>query len=334
MTDAYMLLSYGGPDKPEDVLPFLRNAVAGRAVPEERLAQVGEHYFLFGGRSPINELNARLAERLRSELASRGDTRPLIVGNRNWHPFGDAALSALYRAGARTVRVLTTSAYGSYSSCRQYSEDLERWLVALGYADLRVEKVRPYWDTEGFFAAYRDAVRAALALAPAGARLVFVTHSIPTAMNDAAGLTYSLTYEEQHRRVAGRIAAELGQEWDLAFCSRSGSPHTPWLEPDINDHLRELAEAGVGHVVVAPIGFISDHMEVIYDLDTQARATAAELGIGFTRVSTIDDLPGFVRQLADLLQAPSASCDVGCCAMPARPTVPGRVPTRDSHCQP
>lgn len=318
MTDAYVLLSYGGPDKPDDVIPFLRNAVRGRAIPDERLAAVGEHYFLFGGKSPINELNARLTTNIRAELERRGDSRPVVVANRNWHAFGDDVFRELYDAGARSIRAIATSAYGSYSSCRQYREDVARWLGELGYEDLHVEKVEPFWEHEAFIGGYRRATEQALAKAPDNSRLLFVTHSIPTAMNTASGKGRPLTYEEQHLEVARRIAADLGiadSDWDMTYCSRSGSPHTPWLEPDINDHIGSLASAGdTEGVIVVPIGFISDHMEVIYDLDTEAKDTATGHGLTFVRANTIDTDPEFVSALADLFQQPVQSfCSEICC---------------------
>lgn len=325
MTDAYMLLSYGGPDKPDDVVPFLRNAVAGKGIPDERLEAVGEHYFLFGGKSPINELNAQLARDLRRELDERGDATPVVVGNRNWHPFGDDTLRELYESGARSVRAVATAAYGSYSSCRQYREDVARWLGELGYTDMRVEKVRPFWHTDGFYQAYHDVVRRALEAAVPGSRVLFVTHSIPTAMNEASGRALELTYEQQHLDVAGRIASELGiAEWDMTYCSRSGNPRTPWLEPDINDHIEELADRGVEGAVIVPIGFISDHMEVIYDLDTQAKETCEAAGITHLRAETIGQSPVFIRQLADLLQGDGGtSCAATCCwANDAEPALP------------
>lgn len=318
MVDAYMLLSYGGPNKPEDVVPFLRNAVAGRGVPDERLAEVGKHYYRFGGKSPINELNAALADRLRAELEARGDRTPVVVGNRNWHPFGHETLAELYDAGARSVRAVATAAFCSYSGCRQYSEDLERWRAQLGHADLRVEKIHPFWQATGFYVAYREVVREARAKMP-DARLVFVTHSIPTAMNAAAGPP---AYDVQHRQLIERLCAELGeQEWDLAYCSRSGSPHVPWLEPDINDHLEAIAGEGASAAIVVPIGFISDHMEVVYDLDIEARATAERLGMGYLRAPTIDRSPTFIAQLADLLQQGPADSPADCC----HPTPPAAL---------
>ncbi|VEI13382.1 ferrochelatase [Trueperella bialowiezensis] len=325
MTDAYMIVSYGGPDKPDDVVPFLRNAVAGKGIPDERLEEVGEHYFLFGGKSPINELNSELAQNLREELARRGDTTPVVVGNRNWLPYGNDVLRELYDAGARSVRAIATSAYGSYSSCRQYREDLARWLGELDLPEMDIDKVPPFWDTEAFFRAYRDSTARALREAPDGSRVLFVTHSVPTAMNEASGVARPLTYEGQHLSLARRIADSLGiAEWDMTYCSRSGSPRTPWLEPDVNDHIESLAERGVTSVVIVPIGFISDHMEVIYDLDTQAKETCDELGIAHHRAATVGTDPQFISALADLLQAPEhPTCAASCCWAGAKePAVP------------
>lgn len=330
--DAIVLLSYGGPDKPEDVVPFLRNATGGRGIPDERLEQVGEHYYMFGGKSPINELNAELLENLRDELARRGHALPMAVGNRNWHPFGGDILKKMYDDGARRILTLSTSAYSSYSSCRQYREDIARWEDELALPDLVVEKLAPYWGTTGFFEATRSVVARALAAAADGARLIYVTHSIPTAMDEGSGRALQLTYDQQHRALADRVSRDLGvAEWDLAYCSRSGSPHTPWLEPDICDHLEELAGRGVTDVVLAPIGFISDHMEVLYDLDTEAKAKADELDLGFTRAATVGREPEFISQLGELIalqlendtSSPEGGmCSAQCCwAGPNPPTV-------------
>ncbi|WP_054952700.1 ferrochelatase [Flaviflexus massiliensis] len=324
MPDAYLVLSYGGPNKPEDVVPFLRNATAGKGIPDERLEQVGEHYYMFGGKSPINELNAELVEYLRDELARRGDTTPVVIGNRNWEPYGNDVIRELYDSGARDILAIATSAYDSYSSCRQYREDIARWLGELDLPDLSVRKTKPFWNSDGFLQANRDAVRDALEEA-GDARLVFVTHSIPTAMNTASGTHHEHTYQQQHEVVAKRIADDLGiADWDLAYCSRSGSPHIPWLEPDICDHLEDLHGRGSASVVLAPIGFISDHMEVKFDLDTEAKAKAEELGMGFVRAATVGVHPAFISQLADILQNPGdTSYAEDCCwAGPNPPTVP------------
>ena len=315
MPDAYLLISYGGPDTMADVIPFLKNATRGRRIPESRLEQVGQHYALFNGRSPLNDINQKLVCALREELATRGDHTPVAIGNRNWKPFGSDAMRRLYDDGARDFLALSTSAYGCYSACRQYREDLARWVLEAQLPDVSVRKVRPYWDTAGFFESTVDVVREALEQTPQHWRLVFVTHSIPSAMNDASGAALALTYEQQHRHLAQRIAEHLGvKQWDLAFCSRSGRPQTPWLEPDINQHIEHLAANGVSGVTVIPFGFISDHMEVVFDLDTEAHHTAQRLGLGFFRGRSISDSPVFIKQIADLLQNPGdTSCPHHCC---------------------
>lgn len=325
--DAVLLMSFGGPRRPEDVVPFLRNVTAGRNIPDERLEVVGEHYYGFGGKSPINEQNDALADALRAELTRRGIDVPLEVGNRNWTPYADDVLRDLHARGARRVVMLTTSAYGSYSGCRQYREDLGRYLTAL-HADglgIEVDKVRPYFQARGFVDANADAVVEAMEAAgttgtTCPVRLVFVTHSIPAGMEAASGAARPATYDGQHRDVAelvARAAAErLGLDelgWDLVYCSRSGAPHHPWLEPDVNDFLREEVEAGrlgagSAHraVVLAPIGFVSDHMEVAFDLDTEAAATCRELGLPMRRAATVGTHPAFVASLVDLLEARAA----------------------------
>ena len=315
--DAVLLLSFGGPDGPEDVMPFLRNVTAGRNIPDARLEQVAEHYHHFGGVSPINAQNKALLAALRAELETRGVDTPLLWGNRNWAPFTLDALTQAQTGGARRVLALFTSAYSSYSGCRQYREDLWQSLDALAAQvggpgaehPVQVDKVRAYFNHPGFTQAATDAVVDAYTAHPevaAGARLVFVTHSVPTTMDEASAVS-GASYTEQHRDVAAVVAAAAGErlgrtlDWDLAFCSRSGPPHQPWLEPDVNDHLRGLAADGTTAVVLAPIGFVSDHMEVVYDLDTEALATAAELGLTAVRADTVGVRAPFVAGLVDLL---------------------------------
>lgn len=302
--DALLLVSYGGPRGPEDVLPFMRNATRGRGIPDERLVEVSGHYALFGGVSPINARNAELADALRVALADRGIALPLVVGNRNWTPYLADALAGLGDAGARRVLCLTTAAYASYSGCRQYREDLAG-AVPPG---IELAKIGPYAETDGFVRANADALVAALGalVEPGAARVLFVTHSIPEAMDAASGPgPEALRYAAQHRRVAARVAALAGAglgfepAWELVFCSRSGAPHIPWLEPDVNDRITELAAEGVREVVTAPIGFVNDHMEVVYDLDTQAAATASAAGVGYVRAATAGTHPAFVEMLAD-----------------------------------
>ncbi len=306
---AVLLASYGGPRRPEDVLPFMRNATSGRGVPDERLLEVSQHYHLFGGRSPINEHNEALASALAEELARRGTPRPVMIGNRNWTPFVRDAAAELKKAGHDQVLALTTAAYSCYSACRQYREDLEAAMADV--PGVQIDKAGPYAEREGFIHANADALVEALgrlrrALPTGPVKVLFVTHSIPTAMNAvSADGSPELRYDAQHLAVAARIVAAaeplLGEslDWELTYCSRSGSPHVPWLEPDINDRIAELT--GVAGVVAAPMGFISDHMEVAYDLDTQARDTAETAGMVYERAATAGTHPAFVSALVDLL---------------------------------
>ena len=327
--DAVLVLSYGGPRRPEDVLPFMRNATRGRGIPDERLVEVSGHYLMFGGASPINDRNDELRDALRRELAGRGVDVPVVIGNRNWTPYVADVLGELAASGAKRVAVLATSAYASYSSCRQYREDLAAGLATAG-VELDLVKVGAFAETPGFVTANADAVRAALDELP-GARVVFVTHSIPAAMDAASGPGGDNTYATQHRRVAAAVASRVGlpdDAWEIAYCSRSGAPHIPWLERDVNDRLAELAEAGVGSVVAVPFGFISDHMEVVFDLDTEARATAAGLGLAYVRAATVGVHPAFVAMLADALLDPHPgevggvrTCHATCC-LSGRPGTP------------
>lgn len=336
--DAVLVLSYGGPRRPEDVLPFMRNATRGRGIPDERLVEVSEHYLLFGGASPINERNAELMDALRAELAARGVDVPIVIGNRNWDPYVAETLGELVAGGARRIAVLATSAYASYSNCRQYREDLAAALATLDApADLTLVKVGPFAETPGFVAATVDRVREALASAEGTPRVLFITHSIPLAMDAKSGPgpwsdgPGANTYAAQHRRVAQEVASEVGladDAWEIAYCSRSGAPHIPWLEPDVNDRLTELAHEGVTSVVTVPFGFINDHMEVVYDLDTEARATAEGLGLGYVRAATVGVHPAFVAMLADALVEPRPgevggvrTCHATCC-LPGRPGTP------------
>jgi len=316
--DALLLYSFGGPNKPEDVVPFLRNVTVGKGIPDERLEEVGEHYYGFGGKSPINEQNLALKAALEDELAARGIDLPIVWGNRNWEPYTTDAVDELEKLGAGRAVALVTSAYSSYSGCRQYREDLAVTLEKRGQlgtegsTGVQFDKIRSYFNHPGFAQANVDAVvegyaeLAAKGGSGADAKLVFVTHSIPDTM-EAASRVSRATYSEQHRDLAGVVAAQvaerLGYEvpWDLVYCSRSGPPSQPWLEPDVNDHLEALAADGVRNVVLSPIGFISDHMEVAYDLDTEALATADGLGMKAVRAGTVGTRAPFVSGLVDLL---------------------------------
>ncbi|MGR3935039.1 ferrochelatase [Streptomyces sp. BRA346] len=316
--DALLLLSFGGPEGPEDVVPFLENVTRGRGIPRERLKEVGQHYFLFGGVSPINAQNRELLHALRKDFAEHGLDLPVYWGNRNWAPYLTDTLREMVTDGHRRIAVLATSAYASYSGCRQYRENLADALAALEGEGLplpRVDKLRHYFNHPGFVRPMVDATLAALAELPeglrAGAHLAFTTHSIPTAAADTSGPVPDHgeggAYVAQHLDVARLIAEAVREEtgavhpWRLVYQSRSGAPHIPWLEPDICDHLEELHGEGVPAAVMVPIGFVSDHMEVKYDLDTEAAAKAADLGLPVARASTVGADPRFAAAVRDLL---------------------------------
>jgi len=352
--DALLLVSFGGPEKPEDVVPFLENVTRGRGIPRERLEEVGAHYHLFGGRSPINDLNRAFLEALRADFAGAGVEIPIYWGNRNWDPYLADSLREMAADGVGRAACFMTSAYSSYSSCRQYRENLADAVAEVPGAP-RLDRLRGYFNHPGFIEPVVDATLTALAELPeparAGARLVFVTHSIPDAMNRSSG-PQGGSYLRQHQSVAQEVAARVRQatgrrlEHDVVFCSRSGAPHIPWLEPDVNDHLEQLAEQGTPGVVLIPFGFVSDHMEVVYDLDTEAMATAGTLGLPCVRAATPGLDPRFVALVRDLLleraaaergedptraavgslPAPHDLCPVGCCANARgeRPALGGR----------
>ncbi|WP_456696119.1 ferrochelatase [Aeromicrobium sp. P5_D10] len=297
--DALLLVSFGGPERPGDVVPFLENVTAGRGIPRERLEEVGQHYFLFGGKSPINDLNRELLDALRKDFADHGLDLPIYWGNRNWDPYLRDTARQMAADGIERAACFVTSAYSSYSGCRQYRENLYDATTGL---DIELSRLRHYFNHPGFIGPFNEATREEVESAPAGTHVVFVTHSIPTTMNEASGGPGRQAYVRQHESVAELVAAGAGADsWSLAYCSRSGSPHTPWLEPDINDQLRALHADGVESVIVVPIGFISDHMEVIYDLDTEGKATADDLGLRYRRVDTPGAHPDFVAMVRDLL---------------------------------
>jgi protoporphyrin/coproporphyrin ferrochelatase len=316
--DGVLLLSFGGPEKPEDVMPFLRNATAGRGIPDERLLAVAEHYESFGGKSPINDQNRALLSALRAELDRRDIATPLLWGNRNFDPFVTDALREAHEAGMRRVVTIVTSAYSSYSSCRQYREDLAAAVQTLADEgrQIEVDKIRPYFNHPGFSRTnarqVTEAVRAIGRSDPPRTddelRLVFVTHSIPEGLDDTSGPGdgEGNAYRRQHLALAAAITDEVNAtlsrslDHELVYCSRSGPPTQPWLEPDVNDALRALAFEGVRTAVVAPIGFVSDHMEVRFDLDTEAAQTAATVGLEMVRVPTVGVDPEFVSGLVDL----------------------------------
>jgi ferrochelatase len=362
--DALLIESFGGPEQPDDVLPFLENVTRGRGIPADRLAEVAQHYLDFGGRSPINDQCRALVQAVSADLRAHGLDLPVYWGNRNWDPYLSEVLAQMSTDGVRRAAVFVTSAYASYSGCRQYRENLYDAVEALpggGAAPPRLDKLRHYFNHPGFVEAFADATLAALDRLPEqerdSARLVFVTHSIPLAMAQSAG-PHGNAYVSQHLSAAGLVADEVsrrrgpGCAWDLVYCSRSGPPRVPWLEPDVNDHLRALRDGGQRAVVVVPVGFVSDHMEVVYDLDTEAAATAAGLGLAFVRAAAPGTHPAFVAAIRDLVLERAGTesgadvtraargtlgaswdvCAASCCPNPrgARPALCQAEPARES----
>jgi protoporphyrin/coproporphyrin ferrochelatase len=341
--DAFLLVSFGGPEGPDDVLPFLRNVTAGRNVPDSRLAQVAEHYYQFGGVSPINQQCRDLLAAVRADFAANGLSLPLYWGNRNWAPYLADPVQAMADAGVRRAVAFVTSAYSSYSSCRQYLDDIEQARAAVGPAAPRIDKIRHFFNHPGFIEPFAGNVRAALATLPAelrdDAHLVFTAHSVPLAMAEASGPPgdggrYVAELTEAARLIAERTGAGA-HPTSLVYQSRSGPPSQPWLEPDVRDHLGELAKSGTKAVVVVPVGFVSDHMEVRHDLDVEAAETAGSLGLAFARAATPGTSPRFASMITELvterlaepdipavpgtgaalgcLGVPSQTCPAGCC---------------------
>jgi ferrochelatase len=303
--DALLVVSFGGPERPEDVIPFLENVLRGRNVPRERMLAVAEHYYHFGGKSPINDQNRALIAALEQVLPM-----PIYWGNRNWHPLLPEALRQMRGAGVQRALAFVTSAYSSYSGCRQYREDIERARLEIGPGAPVVDKIRPFYNHPGFIETMRDRVRESLERLP-GAQLVFTAHSIPSSMAATS------RYLDQLREVCRLVG-----DGPLVFQSRSGAPGQLWLEPDINDWLRANKPA---KVAIVPIGFISDHMEVLYDLDTEGRATCEELGIEMVRAPTPGVHPRFIGMIRELVEERLLSNDPGfdrcapdCCPAPVR----------------
>ena len=299
--DAILILSFGGPERPEDVIPFLENVLRGRNVPRARLEQVAEHYYHFGGRSPINDQNRALIAALEAELAAHGPQLPVYWGNRNWHPLLADTLRRMRADGVRRALALATSAFGSYSGCRQYLEDIETARTAVGEDAPEIFKLRTFHNHPAFIEAAAERVREAFAQIPAkrraAARLVFTAHSVPLHMASAG------PYVAQLEEAAGLVCERLGREpTPLVYQSRSGPPSQPWLEPDIGDYIRRIrAEEGVADLVIVPLGFLSDHMEVVYDLDTEAAALCRELGINLYRAGTVGTHPAFISMIRELI---------------------------------
>ena len=327
--DAILLVSFGGPEGMDDVIPFLENVLRGKNVPRERLLQVAKHYEMFGGVSPINEQNRQIIAALKEELAKRGPDLPIYFGNRNWHPMLTETLRQMRDDGITNALAFVTSAYSSFSSCRQYLENIAEARTVVGADAPRVEKIRAFYNHPLFIQANVENVCAALAHIPAElhntTRIAFTAHSIPMSM------ATNCDYQAQLNEACGLVGKETGMDWRLVFQSRSGSPAQPWLAPDILDYLRELREEGVSDVIISPIGFVSDHMEIIYDLDTEAMALSRELGLNMIRVATPGTHPAFVKMIRELImeridpQTPRRSvgtmgprqdaCNANCCLL-------------------
>ena len=313
--DAILLASFGGPEGQDDVIPFLRNVTRGRGIPEERLEEVAHHYRAFGGVSPINDQNRELKAALEAELARRGIDLPVLWGNRNWDPYLRDALTEANERGFTKLIAIGTSAYSSYSSCRQYREDYAIALEQTGLGDvLQIDKIRQFFDHPGFVEPFIQGVRQGLAdvaaqgIAPEQTHILFSTHSIPSSDADRSGppergFGPDGAYAAQHLAVAEVVIAaqDHAVNWDLVYQSRSGPPTQPWLEPDVNDRIAQLGAQGITGVVIVPLGFISDHMEVKWDLDTEAMESAQENGIFAVRVPTPGVHAAFVTGLVDLV---------------------------------
>jgi len=342
--DAFLLVSFGGPEGPDDVMAFLANVTRGRNVPPERLASVAEHYHAFGGVSPLNQRCRDLLVAVRADFAASGLSLPLYWGNRNWTPYLADTVRQMAEDGVRRAVAFVTSAYSSYSGCRQYLDDIERARAAVGPCAPQIDKIRRFFNHPGFIEPFADNARAALATLPAEVRdqahLVFTAHSVPLAMAEASGPAaepgrYMTELTEAARLIAERTGTGT-HPWSMAYQSRSGPPSQPWLEPDVRDHLGELAKSGTRAVVVIPAGFVSDHMEVRHDLDVEAAETADALGLAFGRAATPGTSPRFASMITELVQerlarpddpmpelaalgcmgVPSQTCAADCCGGP------------------
>jgi protoporphyrin/coproporphyrin ferrochelatase len=348
--DAFVLVSFGGPEGTPDVMPFLQNVTAGRGIPPDRLARVAEHYYRFGGVSPINQQCRELIAAVERDFAARGVSLPVYWGNRNWHPYLRDTLATMAADGVGRALAFVTSGYSSFSSCRQYLNDIDAARRDVGSAAPQVDKLRQYFNHPGYVGSFAAAAAAALASLPAELRpapgppggiaaadhvdLIFTAHSIPASMAEAAGPVGG-AYQAQLAETARLVAAQLGWQrpWRLAYSSRSGPPSQPWLGPDINDLLTERAAAKSRAAVIVPIGFVSDHMEVKFDLDVEAAATADRLGLAYVRAATPGTDSRFVSMITDLVverldgTAPLAlgafgagpdACPPGCCVPAGR----------------
>ncbi len=300
MTGAILFVSFGGPDKPEDVMPFLEIVTRGRGIPRERLAGVAEHYRRIGGRSPINEITRRQAEALRGVLAEKGDRRPIYLGQRNWRPFLQEALSKMRDDGVRRATGFITAPYRCEASLERYVSAVEAARAELGAGAPEIAFVGPWFDHPSFI----DAIAARIKenTFPAGVEWVFTAHSIPCAMAKESA------YVSELRETAALVAAKLGLEsWSLAFTSRSGDPRSAWLEPDVSRAVAAGAARGVRDMVLIPIGFVADHVEVLYDLDVEAKAAAGAAGVRLHRCATVGDHPSFIDMIADVVRPDAPS---------------------------
>ena len=349
--DAILVLSFGGPEGEDEVIPFLENVTRGRGIPRERLAKVGEHYFHFGGVSPINAQNRELIANIEAELTARGIDLPVYFGNRNWYPFAAETAEQMLADGHRNPLVFATSAWGGYSACRQYDEDIQRLREVT--PEVNYTKLWQFYGHPVFVQLIADKLRAAVERAPEGATVLFTAHSVPTAADAAAGGAEDPhLYSRQVAEAARLVAAEAGvSDYEVVWQSRSGNPATPWLEPDVVDRTRELhGEGKLQHLICVPIGFITDHMEVVWDLDTELKQACDEIGVSFERVGTVGLEPAFASMIVDLVEAVATDgkpqtlssvdtlgctvngepCKVDCCA-PVRPPHAGPTQVRSRH---
>lgn len=325
--DALLVVSFGGPDGPDDVIPFLENVLRGKHVPRERMLEVADHYQHFGGKSPINEQNLALIAALEKELAAHGPQLPIYFGNRNWHPLLPDALAQMRDDGVKRALAFFTSAFSSYSGCRQYRENLEQASAEIGVGAPQIDILRKFYNHPGFIEPMAEALKDALTRLPR-AEVLFAAHSIPSVM------AQHCNYEAQLAEACGLVAEKAGVDrWELVYQSRSGPPQQPWLEPDICDRIEEKSEQGLEQLAIVPIGFISDHLEVLYDLDTEAVELCHQKGIAVERVPTVGVHPKFVAMIAELIrermdpgvprrclggQGPSHDvCPADCCLYPA-----------------
>jgi ferrochelatase len=311
--DALIVVSFGGPEQPADVIPFLENVTRGRGIPRERLLEVAEHYYHFGGRSPINDQNRALIAALQKLLDREGPRIPVYWGNRNWHPFLAETVRQMKEDGIRRAAAFITSAFGSYSGCRQYRNDILKAREDVGEGAPEIEPLKLFFDQPGFLDPMTDNIRAALGQFSSAPVLAFTAHSVPISM--ASTGPYVQQLEWTCRTIAGRLGRE---DWKLVYQSRSGPPTQPWLEPDILDYIRRLHVEGRSELVIAPVGFTSDHLEVVYDLDTEAAQLCRDLDITTVRAATVGTDPRFVWMIRDLITTRRV-CAPDCCPKPQRP---------------